>query len=341
MSSSFAAGAPIPEGQASEATYAFTSDLPAPSTPTSLRLNASLPSSPPIVPGRLATRQKRQRLNSSRGHKVQPVIEETEGDFSDAEKTGPEKHKEIASTLSPADQRAYWDVMEMIRRKRLSIKSFLIGYVTDYRTVDATKTGSTRSVRNSAHMKRVYTLRDALDEPLVLEQLASVTRPRQQFPDKHTAEDLVRVGKEFSVLLKNTHFSQWAANDNTFPDIDAVYAAIQDICPLWTAILEILVRNPDKSRIQDENESDDEQEGEVNKRDRKYRSIIFLITSIILRSRHAKKANKPGMKLALYLHGLGTKRRALQTLSSMGLIPSYSTIERCSQRLVQEGEVCR
>jgi hypothetical protein len=324
MSNSFT-GAPIPEGQASEATYAFVSDPPVPSTPIIPRLNATLRSSPPIVQDRLTTQQKRRRRNSSRGHNVQTVIEETEG--------------EVASPLSPADQQAYRDVMEMIRRKRLSIKSFLIGYVTDYRTADTMKNDSTRKVRKSAHMKRLYTLHDALNEPPVLEQLASVTRPRTQFPDKNTAEELVHIGKEFNALLKNPHFSQWAVSDDTFPDIDVVYAAIQDTCPLWTAMLEILVRNPDNSRFQDENESDDEQEVELDKKDQKYKKTIFLITSIILRSRHAKKSNKPGMKLALYLHSLGTKRRALQTLSSIGLIPSYSTIERCIQRLVQEGEV--
>jgi hypothetical protein len=325
MSSSFTAGAPIPEGQASEATYAFASDPPPPSTPIIPRLNATLPSSPPIVPDRLTAQQKRRRRNSSMEHNVQLVIEETNG--------------EIASTLAPADQRAYSDVMEIIRRKRLSIKSFLIGYVTDYRTADTKDNRSTQTARKSAHMKRLCTLRDALDEPLVVQQLASATRPKTQFPDKNTADELVHIGKEFNVLMKNPNFSQWIAGDDTFPDINVAYSAIRDICPLWTAILEILVRNPDSSKNQDEDESDDEQEVEMNKKDQKYKNIIFLITSIILRSRHAKKANKPGMKLALYLHSLGTKRRALQTLSSMGLIPSYSTIERCIQRLVQEGEV--
>jgi hypothetical protein len=229
--------------------------------------------------------------------------------------------------------------MDMIRKKRLSIKSFLIGYVTDYRAVDTAKSDRAHSVHKGAHMKRLCTLRDALNHPIVINQLASITPSKNQFPDKNTAEHLICVGNELKTLLSNPHFSQWTDGDNTFPDIDGAYAAIQEACPLWTSMLEILVRNPASSSLQNEDESGDEQGVEGNKSDRKYRNTIFLITSILLRSRHAKKANKPGMKLALYLHGLGTKRRALQSLSSMGLIPSYPTIERCIRRLVQEGEV--
>jgi hypothetical protein len=219
------------------------------------------------------------------------------------------------------------------------MKSFIIGYVTDYRTVDTAKRESTYITRKSAHMKRLRTLRDAFNEPLVSEQLTSITPPKTQFPDKNTAEHLICVDKELNTLLSNPHFSQWTVGDNTFPDIDAAYAAIQEICPLWTAMLEILVRNPASSSLKNEDESDDGQGVEGDKSDRKYRKVIFLITSVLLRSRHAKKANKLGMKLALYLHGLGTKRRALQSLSSIGLIPSYATIERCIRGLVQNGEV--
>jgi hypothetical protein len=189
-------------------------------------------------------------------------------------------------------------------------------------------------------MKTLRTLRDALEESLVASQLESDPRPKAQYPDKSTADHLICIDKEFHSLVKNPPFSQWRISDNTDFDHNAACSAIQEICPLWTAIVEILVRNPSSSILDKyEDKSNDEKEDEGNKGNQKHANIIFHITNIILQPRNPKTSNKPGMNLLFTCTALGQSDEHFSHCRPWAFIPSHQTIERCMRRLIQEGDV--
>lgn len=56
--------------------------------------------------------------------------------------------------------------------------------------------------------------------------------------------------------------------------------------------------------------------------------VIKMISSMIVYQQAPRTYNQFSYHLGIYLHSLGTKRRALSTLAGLGLIPSYTAIKR-------------
>lgn len=67
--------------------------------------------------------------------------------------------------------------------------------------------------------------------------------------------------------------------------------------------------------------------------------MITMISSMIAYQQAPRTYNQFSFHLGIYLHSLGTKRRALSTLAGLGVIPSYTTITRKYDDLIKLGKV--
>lgn len=67
--------------------------------------------------------------------------------------------------------------------------------------------------------------------------------------------------------------------------------------------------------------------------------VITMISSMIAHQQAPRTYNQFSLHLGIFLHSLGTKRRALSTLAGLGVIPSYTTIARKYDGLIELGKV--
>jgi len=106
-------------------------------------------------------------------------------------------------------------------------------------------------------------------------------------------------------------------------DFDSATEIIKTHAPDWYKLLSSILFNT-RSHQPSHNASL-QTEKKINKR-------MFTITSIVCFSRSKKSSNVLASMLATYLHGLGTKRRAIEVLAGIGLCQSYhQTIRNVDQ----------
>lgn len=121
---------------------------------------------------------------------------------------------------------------------------------------------------------------------------------------------------EFDALLGQEYF-QTLDKDIDLDNINFndAYDSVRTVAPIWYNLIISLMKNIRAHRTYYQKHLDGQE--------RLHLKYIFSITSIICHSRSKQNSNFYTRAVALYLHGLGTKRRALDVLSGLGICASY------------------
>ncbi|KAF2472538.1 uncharacterized protein BDR25DRAFT_220903 [Lindgomyces ingoldianus] len=123
--------------------------------------------------------------------------------------------------------------------------------------------------------------------------------------------------QEFDVLLKEPLFGQYQP-DAKLEDVDfsGTGTTLAEKAPAWSKFISSMLSNERAAWRS------------YPKAKTSHNSEAYLITAVILRARARRRSNHFARLLGLYLHGSGTKRRVIETLSGLGLCDSYKVINK-------------
>jgi hypothetical protein len=125
--------------------------------------------------------------------------------------------------------------------------------------------------------------------------------------------------QELDALLGQPYFNKFDHSTSMEKvDFFQVSEKIKSTAPTWTALLEKLMSN--------QRQGWSSYKGSGNSKI--VQQQLYLITSIICRSRARHTANFFAKMLGIYLLGSGVKRRVIEVLAGLGLCDGYKYINR-------------
>lgn len=136
---------------------------------------------------------------------------------------------------------------------------------------------------------------------------------------------------EFDALIDEPLFGQYEPSSGLAEvNFDGSELTLAEKAPEWSKFLGVLLQN---QRCNWNSYSLKSKKGSALK------GQAYLITSIILRARARKRCNYLARLLGLYLHGSGTKRRVIETLSGLGICDSYKIVNQMVSKIAKTTEV--
>ena len=129
--------------------------------------------------------------------------------------------------------------------------------------------------------------------------------------------DSSSIYQEFDVLLKEPMFGQHQP-DARLEDVDfsGTGKTLAEKAPTWSKFIGSMLSNERAAWRS------------YPKAKNLHNNEAYLITAVILRTRARRRSYHFARLLGLYLHGSGTKRRVIETLSGLGLCDTYKIVNR-------------
>lgn len=178
-------------------------------------------------------------------------------------------------------------ILRILRKKSISLQTFLQYFLEDTQ----------------------YSRLASLYRPHVLSKIASSKQLKDQF--------ISNILDEFDQLLGQKYF-QTFDQDTSLDEVDfaAAYDSIQAIAPTWHTLVTALMKNTRAYRAS--------YQKHVPSQGKPHLKYLFTVTSIISHCRSKQNSNFFTRNVGIYLQGLGIQRRALETLSGLGICSSYA-----------------
>jgi hypothetical protein len=176
-----------------------------------------------------------------------------------------------------------------------------------------------------------FILADTRHTPLIAEKQQQVFA-RMATSKTWQNQFISTIQSEFDALLGQKYFQAFDEDidlDNL--NFNDAYDSVLTVAPIWHKLITSLMKNTraDRPYYQKHLES----------QEKWYSKYLFSVTSIICHSRSKQNSNFFTRGIAIYLHGLGTKRRALEMLSGLGICASYRETLELFHRIRDKAKV--
>jgi hypothetical protein len=221
-----------------------------------------------------------------------------------------EKDKTRAKTrtikISPADQRAIKEIVEIFRRRGWDFADFLCVYM--------------RSGERPG--RRVGGVQNALKDPEVCE-LAGLPRD-DLVPDGANLLPMLR--KEFKRLTGTPGFDVYdpTAPADTLLPASTSLKSIKDFALIWYHVLSDLL-TPERGR----------EPGRKRQKIRPLQRKLLAITAIVCNTRRPRKASYFQQSFGVHLLSTGVKKRVLEVLNGMGICASYQVSNEAYSKVAE------
>jgi len=120
------------------------------------------------------------------------------------------------------------------------------------------------------------------------------------------------------------------SNPSGLLDVKHLFEYIRQETPLWFALMNLLLRN---QRAERQAYEGTKTEG------KKFEEYLVFITAHVLGSFAPRCSSEYRSNLGLFLHSCGLSRKGLDTIAGMGVIPSYTHLNRRLTRIAKHAEV--
>jgi hypothetical protein len=209
------------------------------------------------------------------------------------------------------------DVLETIQKTHWSFKQFL--------EVMA-KNRNDRKVSRSFHQLKTFAYKEVLEvggEDSLMEESILGPKEWRQILDAqgwNRVADILR--KELKELSKTPHFGKFSVKDQvgSLDKIDEFYHALKQKAPLW---LRIFHQSSHRA-------SQPEMNGDLRKE--------VIIMGLLCANMHNTTSDNLKTMITMHLYKGGIKRRALDTLTRMGLCTSYHHVRNVMEKGLEPGE---
>lgn len=201
--------------------------------------------------------------------------------------------------------------LELLSNLQFSLGDFLESYLTDTLPTRPLEVGRRRNIFKTALERTAVSAAAGIDN------------------NAQNSLDCLDLQKEFEALMDEPMFGQYDPTSGLAEvNIEGSEATLVEKAPQWSSFLSAVLQN---------------KRGNWNSYSKSKRSLLkgqaYLITSIILRSRARKRCNYLSRLLGLYLHGSGTKRRVIETLSGLGICDSYKVVNQMVTKVADRTEL--
>jgi hypothetical protein len=214
--------------------------------------------------------------------------------------------------LGKADFKAFIDVEKLMIKRRWSFRNVILLYTRFGR---ATK--RTRGVSHAVlHHKEISDSIIRYADPSSLAQLLAPSIRREWKRLVHDPDQPFSKARDSnsSGLLDVKHLSDYIGQD----------------APLWFALMNLLLRN---QRAERQTYEGTKTEG------KEFEERLVFITSHVLGSFAPRSSSEYRSNLGLFLHSCGLSRKGLDTLAGMGVILSYTHLNKRLTRIAKNTEV--
>jgi hypothetical protein len=216
-------------------------------------------------------------------------------------------------------------VLEYMKRKSLSVPSFLAEYIR----LDLSVNGdddNTRLQKSAAARRRAGIARTLLDAEI--QNLLHAAEGDLLVSARRTATlDPLIFSAELNKLKRAKAFRKWSINedDNKVPDfekydIERDMVEIEEMAPQWTALLRTLTLS--------ERANWGSYQGRKDGQDDSTQRLVHFITSMLMHKRSPKQGVFSFIQFGLWLESQGATDRTMLSLQKFGICPNIKTIQK-------------
>jgi len=237
----------------------------------------------------------------------------------------PQLNDSVAKPSLTSDHRKFLDVLDYMKRKKLSVPNFLAEYIHLDHSIDG-EDDDAHLQKSAAARRRAGIARILLDAEI--QELLLAAEDNLLISARRTATlDPFIFSAELNKLKTARAFRKWSIDEdnNKIPDFENYdikldMVEIEELAPQWTGLLRALTL----SKRANWGSYDGRKDGADDKTQR----LIHLITSMLMHKRSPKQGVFASIQFGLWLESQGATDRTMLSLQKFGICPNMKTIQK-------------